>query len=294
MFARDRREVTLEIQNTLNQPLSGHVEFAAPAGIAVTPTKLEFQAVAPGATVRLPVAVSTGSRAGPPDADVPGVLDHHRPAADTHRAQPLLVFAGPTLLNEYANRQGNYVVYSPKFVARFDMFHGLCRYLADDAGAVRLDGAPLFTLSDGKTPLLDEETKQAFTWPRRLRPTWSRMPTTSAAGRPSSTAAGWRFGWTAVGRSSSVPSSRFPAAGSPPAARRAGSGSWPWTPPERNATAHRPETRKSRQPNSSSPRTVESGLQVRTAARRAVPGSGVAVLDRHAKRRQLASRILPA
>ena len=83
------------------------------------------------------------------------------------RAQPLVVFAGPTLLNEYANRQGNYVVYSPKFIARFDMFHGLCRYLADDDGTVRLDGAPLFTLSDGDTRLLDEQTKHAFTWHAR-------------------------------------------------------------------------------------------------------------------------------
>jgi hypothetical protein len=31
---------------------------------------------------------------------------------------------------------------------------------------VRLDGAPLFTFSDGKTPMLDEQTKHAFTWPR--------------------------------------------------------------------------------------------------------------------------------
>ena len=47
MFARDRRELTLEIKNTLPQPLSGYVEFSAPEGIAVTPPKLEFQAVAP-------------------------------------------------------------------------------------------------------------------------------------------------------------------------------------------------------------------------------------------------------
>ena len=43
-----------------------------------------------------------------------------------------------------------------------------------------------------QTPLLDEETKQAFTWPRKAPANLVRMPTTSAAGRPSSMAAGWR------------------------------------------------------------------------------------------------------
>ena len=154
-------------RNTLNQPLSGHVERSRAGGRRRRTSETRIPG---GRTGRDRASAADGQHrgagSGPPDADVPGVLDHHRPAAGAHRAQPLVVFAGPTLLNEYANRQGNYVVYSPKFIARFDMFHGLCRYLADDDGTVRLDGAPLFTLSDGDTRLLDEQTKHAFTWPR--------------------------------------------------------------------------------------------------------------------------------
>ena len=45
------------------------------------------------------------------------------------------------------------------------MFNGLHRFLADDDGTVRLNGSPLFTLSDGKTELMSEKTAQAFTWP---------------------------------------------------------------------------------------------------------------------------------
>ena len=45
------------------------------------------------------------------------------------------------------------------------MFNGLHRFLADDDDTVRLNGSPLFTLSDGSTELLSEKTAQAFTWP---------------------------------------------------------------------------------------------------------------------------------
>lgn len=40
------------------------------------------------------------------------------------------------------------------------------RQRGDDTDTIRLDGGPLFTLSDGKTDLLDEKTRHAFTWPR--------------------------------------------------------------------------------------------------------------------------------
>jgi parallel beta-helix repeat protein len=167
MFARDRREVTLEIKNTLKKPLSGHVAFSTPPGVAVEPVKLEFKSVAPGATARLPLQVTLGEAASGKQTLTYRVFWTTADSPPTRSAdQSLVVFAGPTLLSEYANRQGNYVLYSPKFTARFDLFHGLCRYLADEDGTVRLDGAPLFTLSDGKTSLLDEQTKHAFTWAR--------------------------------------------------------------------------------------------------------------------------------
>ena len=45
------------------------------------------------------------------------------------------------------------------------MFNGLHRFLADDDDTVRLNGSPLFTLSDGSTELMSEKTGQNFTWP---------------------------------------------------------------------------------------------------------------------------------
>jgi len=59
-----------------------------------------------------------------------------------------------------------YRVFAPKLTADFEMRNGLCRRLADDGDRVRLEGGPLFTLSDGKTELLAEGTSHAFTWPR--------------------------------------------------------------------------------------------------------------------------------
>jgi hypothetical protein len=72
---------------------------------------------------------------------------------------------GPTLEPVYRHPRPYYLVQAPKYSARFDMLSGLLRYLADPDGTVRLDGAPLFTLSDGQQELLFEGTTQAFTWP---------------------------------------------------------------------------------------------------------------------------------
>ena len=64
-----------------------------------------------------------------------------------------------------ASRIGGLPRDAPTFTALLDMFHGLCRYLADDDDTVRLDGSPLFTFSDGEKDLLSESTTHAFTWP---------------------------------------------------------------------------------------------------------------------------------
>ena len=166
MFARGRRDAVLEIKNTTGKPLSGHVEFSTPAGVEITPARLDFKSVAPGESANLPFTVTTGDPAKGKQTLTYRVFWTTDDSAPTRSAdQPLVVYAGPTLVKEYANRQANYVLHSPRLTARFAMFHGLCSYLADDDGAVRLDGSPLFTMSDGETPLLFEKQKIGYTWP---------------------------------------------------------------------------------------------------------------------------------
>ncbi|MDP6059319.1 MAG: hypothetical protein QGH33_10525, partial [Pirellulaceae bacterium] len=166
MFAPGRRDAALGIKNTRKKPLSGYVEFSTPAGVKITPARLDFKSVAPGESANLPFTVTTGDPAKGKQTLTYRVFWTTDDSAPTRSAdQPLVVYAGPTLVKEYANRQANYVLHSPKFTARFAMFHGLCSYLADNDGAVRLDGSPLFTMSDGKTPLLFEQTKNGYTWP---------------------------------------------------------------------------------------------------------------------------------
>ena len=80
-------------------------------------------------------------------------------------ALPLPVLVGPTLESVYQHPRPYYLIQAPKYTARLDMLSGLLRYLADPDGTVRLDGSPLFTLSDGTRELLFEGTTQAFTWP---------------------------------------------------------------------------------------------------------------------------------
>lgn len=56
-------------------------------------------------------------------------------------------------------------VTAQRYIADMDMDSGLTRYLADDDGAVRLNGRPLFTFSDRKKPWLFEGCTNNSTWP---------------------------------------------------------------------------------------------------------------------------------
>jgi hypothetical protein len=80
-------------------------------------------------------------------------------------ALPLTVMTGPTLQHVYEYPRPYYLINSPGYTVRADMFNGLHRFLADDDDTVRLNGSPLFTFSDGSTELLSEKTAHAFTWP---------------------------------------------------------------------------------------------------------------------------------
>ncbi len=167
MFRRDRRIVTLGLTNILKTAISGHIEWELPNGVTVTPRSSGFISVPPGQAVDLPVTVATKDPAAGRHI-LPWSVHWSALDGQQRRSAPraLTVFAGTTLLNEYADREANHVVYSPGLTARFDMRNGVCRFLADPDGEVWLDGSPLFTFSDGAEPILNAATTNAFTWPR--------------------------------------------------------------------------------------------------------------------------------
>ncbi|HUS92446.1 MAG TPA: heparinase II/III family protein [Phycisphaerae bacterium] len=170
LSASDRREVTLAFRNQTGERLSGQVEFDLPEGLRAEPACPAFGPVGPGATVQVRAAfVAVNAPVGRrtvPYRIVYQASDGGRPLRAAALAMALAV--GPTLKFVYQHpKPAVYRVAAPKYTAEFDMFHGLCRRLADDDGQERLEGRPLLTISDGERPLLFEGTERAFTWPRK-------------------------------------------------------------------------------------------------------------------------------
>jgi len=169
VFQRDRRRISLTVANPTPREVSGWIEFDAPPGLRLEPHGLDFGPLAPGASEQLAATVV---------ADEPALGHqvvhyrlHHPLEAETApsrtAAHGLHVMVGPVLERLYQHpKPAVYRVHAPRFTTAFDMFHGLCRYLEDDDGTVRLDGAPLFSFSDADRALLSPTTDHAFTWPK--------------------------------------------------------------------------------------------------------------------------------
>jgi hypothetical protein len=177
LSARDRRIVTLTLDNTLDEPVSGWLQFDLPVGLAVEPKRALFSPIQPkfgpiqpkaSATVGLTV-VSSNPAAG----------RHTVPYRISYRignngkeirtaALPLTVMTGPTLQHVYEYPRPYYLIHSPGYTVRADMFNGLHRFLADDDDTVRLNGSPLFTFSDGSAELMSEKTIHALHLARRV------------------------------------------------------------------------------------------------------------------------------
>ena len=118
----------------------------------------------PGASAKIAVIV-IGNIPGP--HTVPYQVSYRAGSANEVRtaAQPLHIITGPTLESVYEYPRPYYLIQSPGYTTRADMFNGMHRFLADDDGNVRLNGSPLFTFSDGKAELMSERTEPGFTWP---------------------------------------------------------------------------------------------------------------------------------
>ena len=165
--ASDRRVVTFTLDNTLDEPVAGSLQFDLPAGLVVEPKTARFGPVQPRAAATVDVTIiSNDPVAG--RQTVPFHISYR--AGDNGKeirtaALPLTVVTGPTLQQVYEYPRPYYLIQSPAYTARADMSNGLHRFLAADDETVRLSDNPLFTLSDGSTELLSGRTAMAFTWP---------------------------------------------------------------------------------------------------------------------------------
>jgi hypothetical protein len=174
--ARDRRIVTLTLDNTSDEPVSGSLQFDLPVGLAVQPEKASFWPIQPKASFG-PIQPKASATVGlTVVSSNPAAGRHTVPYRISYRvgdkgkeirtaALPLTVMTGPTLQHVYEYPRPYYLIHSPGYTVRADMFNGLHRFLADDDDTVRLNGPPLFTFSDGTTELMSEKTTRAFTWP---------------------------------------------------------------------------------------------------------------------------------
>jgi hypothetical protein len=162
-----RRTMTFTVQNTLKANVSGSLAFELPPGITIEPSVPVFGTLRPGQTARVPVTFMAAARgkAGRMTALYRVTCRADKAAPITTAAQPITLMVGPGVHDIYQYPKTNvFQVDAPQYTTQHDMFHGLCRYLADDDDIVRLDGAPLFTFRSDKEELLFEGTKQAFVW----------------------------------------------------------------------------------------------------------------------------------
>jgi hypothetical protein len=162
--ARDRRIVTLTLNNPLHERVSGSLQFDLPAGVAVKPEKPIFGPIEPGSSATVGVTISSNH---PGRHTVPYRVSYRAGAGKEvpTAALRLTVMTGPTLQDVYEYPQPYYLIRSPAYTAHADMRNGAHRFLADDEDTVRLNGNPLFTFSDGSTEVMSEKTTHAFTWP---------------------------------------------------------------------------------------------------------------------------------
>jgi len=164
-----RRAMTFSVKNTLQQSITGALAFELPKGVTVEPAAPQFGPLRPGATVQVQVTCIAGKRAPQGKWLIPYRVSYRTEKAAREvrtAALPFHLVVGPVLEHVYRHPQRNvFRVSAPRYTADMDMDSGLTRYLADDDGAVRLNGRPLFTFSDGKKPWLFDGCTNNSTWP---------------------------------------------------------------------------------------------------------------------------------
>ena len=163
-----RRTVTFTVKNVLKTSVSGSFALDLPAGVSAEPAVPRFAPLTPGQTARVPVTLVAEPGVKGERVIAPYRVSYRAgdAAPVTTAALPATLAIGPVLHFIYQHPKTNvYQIDAPLYTIQHDMFHGLCRYLADDADIVRLDGAPLFTFRSEKKEMLHAGTSHAFTWP---------------------------------------------------------------------------------------------------------------------------------
>ncbi len=164
-----RRAMTFTVKNTLEQRITGALAFDLPAGVRVEPAAPQFGPLAPGATAPVHITFIAGKDAAQGKRLIPYRVRYRtgEAAQDIRTAAlPFHLVVNSVLEYVYRHPERNvFRVSAPQYIANMDMDSGLTRYIADDDGAVRLDGNPLFTFSDGKKPWLFDGCTNNSTWP---------------------------------------------------------------------------------------------------------------------------------
>ena len=171
LFPRDRRTVILKVQNPLSQAVSGRIDFDLPEGFSTEPAEPHFGPINAGSLGDIPL-VFVANKPNEGLHTIPYWVVYKQKGTETDirtAAKGVTAAVGPVLESIYQHPEpAVYKVSAPKYTAKFDMFHGLLRYLADDDDTIRLNGSPLFTLSDGTKRVLFDGTDHAFTWPTEV------------------------------------------------------------------------------------------------------------------------------
>jgi hypothetical protein len=166
IWERDRRRLQMMLENPGRTPVSGSVAFELPPGFSVDPAPVAFGPIeAGGKRVIFADLVASGPTAGPHVIPYRATTSVGGAGPVRSGALRLDVAVGPTLDHVYEHPAPYYRVAASGYSARFGMRAGLAHYLTDNDDVVRLDGEPLFTISDGTRDLLSSATKKAFTWP---------------------------------------------------------------------------------------------------------------------------------
>jgi hypothetical protein len=145
-----QRQVRLSVTNTLDEAVSGTVEFDTSSGLSITPDRMSFGPLEAGEASQLVTTLAPGD--APEGKEVVPFRIAYRTAdaAEVVTAwEPLPVilsrYVEPDLSTEFVSQMFR----GPELTARFET-SGLITYLADAEGTVRLDGHPLYTVTDAK------------------------------------------------------------------------------------------------------------------------------------------------
>jgi len=176
-WLRDRKSAVFSIRNVLPKPVAGRIDFGLPDGVAVEPGPVEFGPVPPGKKATVEVAFRVFDPA-PGKVTIPFRVIFREEGAGQEvrsRAQSLTAHLGPTLDQQFQFPDAPvYRAVTSNYTAKVRMADGAFVFLADDDDRVRLDGEPLFLLSEGegdkRVEMLGREPKQLGVWPGHQPP----------------------------------------------------------------------------------------------------------------------------